>query len=191
MTRIDDNLPQDLKDVASLLEQERPQMSALELDSIKRRVAVRSSRGRTRHPKGSFMKSRIAILSMLTAGLLMSGTGATLAIDGLTPTQNATDAQYGLPAPPPKANVLGDFQDTPTTKNQPIDKIPAPAAPKAGVGGEGAARVPAAQPSRQVELGSTTPGELPFTGYAGLTVLMMGLALLTAGLVLRRRSSLE
>lgn len=184
MTRIDDNLPQDLQEVASLLERERPQMSALELDSIRRRVAVRSSRGRTRHPKGTFMKSRIAIISMLTAGLLMSGTGATLALDGLNTRQDASIAQYGPSAP--GGGVLGDNE---SGGNEGV--VPPPqGAGNAGGGDEGgnagAGAPNVAQPSRQVELGSTTPGELPFTGYAGFTVLLLGLALLGGGLVLRR-----
>lgn len=181
MTRIDDNLPSDLQHVVSLLEQERPQLSALELDSVKRRVAARGTRGRTRHPKGTFMKSRIAIISMLTAGLLMSGTGATLALDGLNTRQDASVAQYGPGKP--TGGVLGGGGGS----------VPGPSTPgggNAGGGngnaGNGGGQPQAAQPSRQVELGSTAPGKLPFTGYAGFTVLLLGLALLASGLVLRR-----
>ena len=43
------------------------------------------------------------------------------------------------------------------------------------------------QPTRQVEAGATT-SQLPFTGFAAIPVLIGGIALLSAGLVLRRRS---
>ncbi len=41
-----------------------------------------------------------------------------------------------------------------------------------------------AQPARQVDAASTD--KLPFSGYAGISVLLIGLALLGGGLVLRR-----
>ena len=43
------------------------------------------------------------------------------------------------------------------------------------------------QPSRQVEAGADD-NNLPFTGFAAVPILIGGIALLTAGLVLRRRS---
>jgi hypothetical protein len=42
-----------------------------------------------------------------------------------------------------------------------------------------------AQPSRQVEAGGG--GQIPFTGYAAIPTLLIGIALLAMGLVLRRR----
>jgi hypothetical protein len=46
------------------------------------------------------------------------------------------------------------------------------------------------QPSRQVEAGANN-NELPFTGFAAIPVLIGGIALLSAGLVLRRRTGDE
>ena len=46
------------------------------------------------------------------------------------------------------------------------------------------------QPARQVEAGANND-ELPFTGFAAIPVLIGGIALLSAGLVLRRRTGDE
>lgn len=189
MNRNHHDVPPELADVASLLEEQRPELSALELDAVKRRAMSRASARSTTHPKGNFMKSRLAFISMLTAGLLMSGTGATLAIDGISATQNATTAQYGggeTDGGGEGSEVLGDSQSG-------SDQIPSggedtsggEGAVNAGGGGGGGGET-AAQPSRQVEQGTQTTGQLPFTGYAGITILLLGLALLSTGLVLRR-----
>ena len=74
--------------------------------------------------------------------------------------------------------MLGD-EDT-GAGAQPDDDRPAD-----GVrGGDEGAGV---QPSRQVEAGAND-NELPFTGFAAVPILLGGLVLLTAGLVLRRRT---
>ena len=46
------------------------------------------------------------------------------------------------------------------------------------------------QPTRQVESGTQGTGgnELPFTGFAAIPILLGGVALLSVGLVLRRRT---
>ena len=46
------------------------------------------------------------------------------------------------------------------------------------------------QPSRQVEAGANE-NKLPFTGFAAIPILIGGIALLSAGLVLRRRTGDE
>ncbi len=45
------------------------------------------------------MKSRLAILAMLVFGVLMSTTGAGLAVSGLSGSGDASIAQYGTPLP--------------------------------------------------------------------------------------------
>jgi hypothetical protein len=45
------------------------------------------------------------------------------------------------------------------------------------------------QPAAQVESGADDGGELPFTGFLALPVLIGGVALMSAGLVLRRRTA--
>lgn len=122
------------------------------------------------------MKSRLAILSMLVGALLMSMTGASLAISGISSTTNdASVAQYGggvapeeqTPTPAPGGGVAPEEQhhpgNTPTTPTT------------------------VAQPTRQVEAGQTT-NQLPFTGFAAIPVLLAGVALLAGGLVVRRRT---
>ena len=126
------------------------------------------------------MKSRIVILTMLVVGMLMSTAGAGLAIVG--GGSNASVAQYGkatpTPTPPPSNDILGD-QDSgqgtqPTTTNG--------GSPKKNV-----------QPARQVEAGATagSTGNLPFTGFAAVPILLGGIVLLSVGLVLRRRTGDE
>jgi hypothetical protein len=164
----------DLQRVADRLQASRPQLTALELDEISQRVRARAAA--RRRPRSAFMKSRLTILAMLVAGILLSTTGAGLAVSGLASHGNAAQAEY--PAEQPQGNVLGEEES--------------------GGGGGGGGTQPAgetqgqgqpaqaAQPARQVEAGSGS--ELPFTGYAALPVLLGGVALLGGGLVLRART---
>ena len=122
------------------------------------------------------MKSRIVILSMLVFGMLLSTAGAGLAVSG--GQNDASVAQYGQSkndAPAGGGNVLGDEDSG--TNAAPNDDTP---------GGGGAV-----QPSRQVEAGANTGSSLPFTGFAAVPILVGGIALLSAGLVLRRRTGAE
>ncbi|HEY7076916.1 MAG TPA: hypothetical protein VH418_16180 [Solirubrobacteraceae bacterium] len=156
-------------DVIRLLREHRPEATALELDRIKQRARARVARPSRRSQR---MKSRLAILSMLVGGLLMSMTGASLAISGMSAnTRDAAVAQYGggvapeeqSPTPSPGGGVAPEEQSHPANK---------PAA---------------AQPTRQVEAGQST-NELPFTGFAAIPVLLAGVALLGGGIVVRRRT---
>jgi hypothetical protein len=117
----------------------------------------------------------MVILSMLVFGMLLSTAGAGLAVTGLSGHHNASVAQYGTttPAPTPENEVLGD-EDT----GQGVS-------PANGGGGGGV------QPARQVEAGDTTGSSLPFTGFAAVPILLGGIVLLSAGLVLRRRTGDE
>ena len=129
------------------------------------------------------MKSRLVILSMLVLGILLSTTGAGLAVSGLS-GDNASVAQYGATTPtasPGGGGVLGD-QDTGSgvQPNQGGGNAPS--------GGGGKKSV---QPTRQVEAGANTGNNLPFTGFAAIPILLGGIALLSAGLVLRRRTGDE
>lgn len=146
-------------DISRLLREERPQASELELDEIKRRVRKRVAR------KGQPMRSRLAILAMLVVGMLMSGTGAGLAVQGFDQSGNdASQAQY----PNGGGDVLGEEnsgggdvtpEETDTVEND-------------------------AQVAQQVESGDS----LPFTGFAAIPVVLAGVALIGAGLMLRRQS---
>ena len=146
-------------DIVRLLREERPEASELELDRIKRRVIARTPR------KGQPMRSRLAILAMLALGMVLSGTGAGLAVQGLGDgNDDASQIQY-----PPKdeGNVLGE-EDSGGNLPESEEAVEEDA-----------------QVAQQVEAGDS----LPFTGFAAIPVLVGGVALLGGGLALRRRSS--
>jgi type VI protein secretion system component VasF len=155
----------DLQHVADRLRAGRPQLTALELDEISQRVHARAAA--RRRPRSAFMKSRLTILAMLVAGMLLSTTGAGLAVSGLSSSGNASSAAY--PDERPQGDVLGEEEtgggEAPAQEAQPAE---------------------AAQPARQVEAGAGD--ELPFTGFAALPVLLGGVVLLGGGLVLRART---
>jgi hypothetical protein len=167
----------DHEDVIRRLRDERPQISELELDRIKQRVRRHASTPR----KGQFMRSRLAILLTLVLGLMLSTTGAGLALQGQGPSNDAAMSQYN------SGGVGGEEDDNPPST---------PDTPDDGVLGEeeqnnpGGGGTAPEQESRQVEAGSDG-GELPFTGFAAIPILLGGIALLGTGLVLRRQQSGE
>jgi hypothetical protein len=171
-----DDLQPDLQPVIDQLRANRPEATALELDAIKQRVRARAGNpARRRTRRSELMKSRLVVLTMLVLGMLLSTTGAGLAVSGLS-GDNASRSVYSTPTGGGGGGVLGD-QDTGSGE--------APAAENGG-GNEGSN----VQPSRQVEAGAND-NELPFTGFAAIPVLLGGIALLSAGLVLRRRTGDE
>jgi hypothetical protein len=149
----------DLQPVADRLRAARPQLTALELDDISQRVRARGAA--RKRPRSAIMKSRVTILAMLVAGILLSTTGAGLAVSGLS-SKDAAIAQYGGGAP--QGDVLGEEESGGGSSNTPAA---------------------AAQPARQVESGDNS---LPFTGFAALPILIGGVALLGGGMVLRYRT---
>ena len=120
------------------------------------------------HPKGKHngMRARliftalVAVVAMLTVG---AATG--VAQQGLDSSDSSAGQQYGTTE---SLGVIGEVETVePTTPSTPPQTPPAtqqaPAAPEAS-------------------------GNLPFTGFAALTTLVLGLALLGGGLMLRRTS---
>src|SRR5215207_7760091 len=171
-----DDLQPDLQPVIDQLRANRPEATALELDAVKQRVRARvSAPARRRTRRSELMKSRLVVLARLVLGMLLSTTGAGLAVSGLS-GDNASIAEYAQPSPSGGGGVLGD-QDS-GSGEQPSEEANSPS------GGEEAAAV---QPSRQVEAGAND-NNLPFTGFAAIPVRIGGIALLSAGLVLRRRT---
>ena len=147
-------------DLTRLLREERPQASELALDDIQRRVRQRVAR------KGQPMRSRLAILAMLVVGILMSGTGAGLAVQGFDQSgDDASQAQYPNGG---GGDVLGEETDSggPVTPEE-TDVVQ-----------------DEAQVAQQVESGDS----LPFTGFAAIPVVLAGVALIGGGLMLRRQS---
>jgi hypothetical protein len=147
-------------DIASRLRTQRPQLTALELDQIKQRARKRAHTERN----GQSMRSRLAMILMLALGIMISTTGAGLAIQGATGNGNAAQQQYQEP----DGGVLGDKDDSDEG---------------AAVGGG------TPQVQRQVEAGVQSSGsELPFTGFAAIPVLLLGVALTVGGVAMRRKS---
>ena len=180
-----DDLQPDLQPVIDQLRANRPEATALELDAIKQRVRARSSQPARRRTtrRAQLMKSRLVILSMLVLGMLLSTTGAGLAVTGLS-QHNASVAQYGTATPTPSTTPSGGYVlgDEDSGNNAlPEDNNGGGTSPGGGGGN-------AVQPARQVEAGADTNSSLPFTGFAAVPILLGGIALLSAGLVLRRRT---
>jgi hypothetical protein len=186
MTRNDDHLRDaDLGPVIDMLRAERPTASALELDTVKRQVMSRVARNPQQGSRRTeFMRSRIAILGMLVLGLVLSTSGAGLAVSGLAGSDKAAVSQYGHASPTPTGGggVLGEEE---SGGSMPSEQNNAPSGDTNNNGGSNL------QPSRQVESGAQSGGgnELPFTGFAAIPILLGGIALLSVGLVLRRRTS--
>ena len=161
----DNRVPVELHEVEQRLRENRPALSALELDAIKLRTmasAARRSPSLFAKKKGTFMKSRVAIMMVLALGVFMSGTGATLAVSGLSSSGSASSAQYPEP--------VGHKVDAKTLADQ---------------SSNGPITAAATQADRQVA--ATGSGSLPFTGFLAIPVLIVGVGLLGAGVAMRLR----
>jgi hypothetical protein len=160
MDRNSHDLSGDLEAVVKRLRDDRPQITGIELDRVKRRAISRASAnaGFWAPKKGLFMKPRIAVAFVLAIGLLASGTGATLAV--ISESGSAAQVQY--PDLKPKESV------------------------NPGVLGSGPGGGAAVQEERQVATGGS---ELPFTGFLAIPLLVVGVVFLVTGGVLRSRAS--
>ena len=161
------------------------------------------------------MKSRFAILGMLVAGMLFSTAGAGLAISGVTQSgSNAAISQYATSTPTPTPTPVCTAAPTPVQngvtpapvqngvtptdvcteggvlpaeeENAPTTVAEEDSTPTATPEG-GVSPAEESQPARQ-QAAAAEGSELPFTGFAAIPVLLGGLALLSGGLVLRRRT---
>jgi hypothetical protein len=157
------------------------------------------------------MRTRLLTLALVACGLMLSGGGAGLAVSGLSTQGDSGVAQYGttptIPGLP--CDVNGDGV---VTEDEDKNGPGVPGCEEAADGGvQGAqdaggnlptvdktpplldAPLPttdaAPQAPRQVEAGADAPGQLPFTGFAAIPILLAGLTLLGGGLVLRRRTA--
>lgn len=145
------------------------------------------------------MKSRLALTALIVIGVMMSGTGATLAISGSSGSDNAPDYEYYTPppttqTPPPTTqtpppilspeSVLGD-QEEGVTGPPPED---VDAQEVAGQQEDSPQPTDEAQPTDQVAAASDGSDSLPFTGFLAIPLLIGGVALAATGGVLRHKS---
>lgn len=169
----------ELQQTAERVRRERPALTPLELDRIKLQAKAQASRQRPTFlstKKGRLMKSRMALTMMIAVGLLMSGSGAGLAVSGISSDGSSGAAQYDMN--PPGA-ILGSEE---ATSSQARDRAGGAADRQAGAKEEEDGGV---QASRQI--GAQDDDELPFTGLAAIPLLVLGAVLLVTGTVMRRR----
>jgi hypothetical protein len=167
-----DEMPSEFAAIEERLRQERPQATGVELDELKLR-AMRQARPGTQL-KGSLMKSRFALLLVIVAGLMMSTTGATLAITGSSGSGSAARLQY----------VVGQQQG-----NGNGDTLGADQGGTGNQGAENGSEPANAQDNQQVAATSGSGGGLPFTGFLAIPLMIGGVSLLGGGLLLRRRAT--
>ena len=181
-------IPEDLQGIDAVLRQSRPELSEDRTRFIAARARSRARASAWNHTphKESFLRSRIAITLMLVLGFGFSSAGAGMAITGVASQDtSASDAQYAepnkgekptlAPTAPPVTEVEGETDEgAPPVKSD--NDV-------AGVQDE----APVTQETRQLAA-EQGDDELPFTGFAAIPVLLLGLALLSTGFVLRRRA---
>lgn len=192
MHQDDPDLTDDLRDVATLLRHQRAELSGLELDHIKQRAMGLGSRSNPSTRKSTFMRSRSVITALLASGIVMTGGSAALGVSSLVGGNSASQAQYG-PATPPGGGTLGTVAEgtnppagTPGGGTKGVsatkdDTTNAQVTPRAA-----SSPAPAVQPARQIAATNPNGGQLPFTGFAAIPILLMGLALLASGVFLHR-----
>jgi hypothetical protein len=181
MRRSSQDIPGELDDVVRRLQAHRAELTPLELDRIKLESRTRAA-GRPRftnqRENTQVMRTKTSILAVLVSGIVMSGGGVALGVSGIAGSDNASQSQY-------QVKPIGAHAQGPTVLGASATS-PAGNSAAAPASTQGAA---VAQPTAQRSLGSGSG--LPFTGYAAIPVLLIGLALLGSGVVMRRRSRAE
>jgi len=183
----------DFRDVERRLTDSRPAMTALELDAAKVRVmkSARMQPGMFARKKGSFMKSRVALVAVLALGVFMSGTGATLAVSGFADNGSASSAQYPQEENNKKPHHIVEAENSSGGKCVENNG--------GNAGGNGSNKncneTTPAPAEVQVETQAVeqvaatgSSSSLPFTGFLAVPVLIVGLGLLAAGVAMRVRN---
>lgn len=170
------SLPSELTELEQRLRRGRAQASGLELDELKLRAMRQARQAKpTTLPGGQLLRSRLALLTMIVAGLMMSTAGAGLAISGSSGSGSAATNNYGqVPSGGGggKETLAGQEEGTDNGGDKPAS----------GAGPAGADQGAQANDQTQATGGDDT---LPFTGFLAIPLLIGGVALLGTGSVLR------
>ena len=119
------------------------------------------------------MKSRLVILSMLVLGMLLSTAGAGLAFRAAAATPRSRSTATPTPTAAAASSAIRMARAPRRRRNGGAARHPVEANPCA---------------SGRGRRGTTRGSSLPFTGFAAIPILLGGIVLLTAGLLLRRRT---
>lgn len=158
--------PAELTPVEERLRVERVTANPVELDALKLRAMRQAAPAAPRFRKGVWMKSRLALTLMIVLGLMMSTTGAGLAISGSSDRGSAALGQYGSEEDNgPEDNLAGTVQ-----------------------GGGGGSDAADPQSTEQVAVATDSGDSLPFTGFVTIPLIVGGVALLSGGALLRWRA---
>ena len=155
---------------AELLQRGRPVPTRDELDRVDRRLtAARAPQRR------AWRWPRLATVGCLSVGLLFSTAGSGLALSG-----------FATPASP----VRAQYPDSPTGPPPGGGTSPAGthAAPRTGPTRLDQIRSIGRRVQSTSLVSAETRGELPFTGFAAIPVLAIGIALLVLGALINRRT---
>jgi len=156
----------ELEQIAARLTAERPRLSTLELDGLWGTCRARALRtgGPGAHTRKEPMRTRLAITSMLVIGVLFTFSGGVaMALSGSSGSGSAASAQYGTVHHQHKSR-LGPVTTNNAPPDQPVQAAQQLAAP-------------------------TSSSSLPFTGLVLIPLIVLGVAMLIVGIVLRSRST--
>jgi hypothetical protein len=175
----------DVKDVVHALGAERPAPTEIELDRIK--VRALASHDRYKGQVKGLMRLRLSMALALTLGVLMTGAGAGLAVSGGSGSGSAGIAQYGggPGGGGPAGGAAGGGPGGGDVAGETEGGGQGVLGEEDAGGNEG--NEEAAAPAAAANQLGDNDDSLPFTGYAAIPVLLLGIGLLGTGFVLRRR----
>jgi hypothetical protein len=180
-----DRIPVGAEPVVKRLSEERATASPLELDRLKLQAIRQAERPRPslfERQKGTFMKSRLAMVLVIVSGFMLSTTGAGLAVSGSSSSGSAADSQYVSPGGNEGTHgenhvkgVNGKGGEGNKANSEPSPEVEVEPAPAA----------------TEQEAVTSSGSTLPFTGFLAIPLLVIGLGLIVVGAVIRIKSKNE